>query len=143
MSRERRKGNFSGMMGWGRSRIGSDGMDGCTLISGVRCSAESPTVKSSTHHPLSPSISRVGCPDDRVHPACKDVRSCRISDQFLAEQSGPAFSKSDGCTKKCRFMEKRVREISCFFVAPPARRACFPSPSARVHALTSPQIPPP
>ena len=22
-------------------------------------------------------------------------------------------------TKKCRFMDKRVREISCFFVAPP------------------------
>ena len=58
--------------------------------------------------------------------------------QFL-EVAGPSGCVSRANIKKCRFMDKRVREMSHFFAAPPR---VFPlSVRARVHALFYPQIP--
>ena len=44
----------------------------------------------------------------------------------------------DKGTQKCRFMDKKVREISRFFVAPP--RARFPSPSGAASRTSLPRI---
>ena len=46
------------------------------------------------------------------------------------------------CTEKCRFMDKRVREVSRFFVAPPRVFPLSVCERAQVHTPFYPQIPP-